>query len=66
VAATWTEQQVSSSSWLPLHYADQVINATYIGDYDALASDFLLENGGFYGTFEIQTNGNPDIFAKKF
>jgi hypothetical protein len=66
LGATWTEQQVSSSSWLPLHFSDQVINPTYIGDYDALTSDFLLESGGFFGTFEIQTNGNPDIFAKKF
>lgn len=64
--ATWNEQQVSFTPWLPLHGADQVINPTYIGDYDALTSDFLLESPGFFGTFEIQTNGNPDIFAKKF
>jgi hypothetical protein len=64
--ASWTEQQVSSSSWLPMHSSDQVINPSYIGDYDALTSDFLLESPGFFGTFEIQINGNPDVFAKKF
>lgn len=64
--ASWTEQRVSNANWLPLHAADGLINLTYIGDYDALTSDFLLRNDGFFGTFEIQTNGNPDVFAKKF
>jgi len=64
--ASWDEQRVSSSEWLPLHNADGLINTVYIGDYDALASDFLLGSDGFFGTFEIQTNGNPDVFAKKF
>ena len=64
--ASWTEQRVSSSNWLPMHASDGLINLFYIGDYDALTSDFLLRNDGFFGTFEIQTNGNPDVFAKKF
>jgi len=64
--ATWNEQQVSYSDWLPLHSSDQLINPTYIGDYDALTSDFLLGSGGFIGSFEIQNNGNPDVLAKKF
>lgn len=64
--ASWTEQRVSHSNWMPLHSADGLINTTYIGDYDALTSDFLLGNDGFFGTFEIQIDGNPDVFAKKF
>lgn len=64
--ATWTEQRVSISNWVPAHGTDALINGVYIGDYDALASDFLLGNDGFFGTFEIQINGNPDVFAKKF
>jgi hypothetical protein len=64
--ASWDEQRVSFSEWLPLHSADGLINPTYIGDYDAIAGDFLLGRDGFFGTFEIQTNGNPDVFAKKF
>jgi hypothetical protein len=64
--ASWDEQRVSFSEWLPLHNADGLINTVYIGDYDALTSDFLLGSDGFFGTFEIQINGNPDVFAKKF
>jgi hypothetical protein len=64
--ASWDEQRVSFSEWLPLHNADGLINTLYIGDYDALTSDFLLGSDGFFGTFEIQTNGNPDVFARKF
>jgi hypothetical protein len=64
--ASWSEQQLSFSKWLPVHGSDQFINRVYIGDYDALTSDFTLKNGGFFGSFEIQTDGNPDVFAKKF
>jgi hypothetical protein len=64
--ASWNEQRVSSSNWLPMQSTDQFIAPTYIGDYDALTSDFLLQNDGFFGSFEIQTNGNPDVFGKKF
>jgi hypothetical protein len=64
--SSWNEQRVSHSNWLPVHAADQIVNLVYMGDYDALTSDFLLQNDGFFGTFEIITNGNPDVFAKKF
>jgi hypothetical protein len=64
--ASWNERRVSSSEWLPMHDADGLINTVYIGDYDALTSDFLLGDDGFFGTFEIQTNGNADVFGKKF
>jgi hypothetical protein len=64
--ASWNEQRVSNSNWLPLHNSDALINTVYIGDYDALASDFLLQSGGFFGSFEIQNDGNPDVVAKKF
>jgi hypothetical protein len=59
--ATWRENRVSEASWVPAHAADGVINLFYIGDYDALTSDFLLQHGGFFGAFEVQTNGNPDV-----
>jgi hypothetical protein len=65
-AASWDEERISHSNWLPLHGSDNIIVTTYIGDYDALTSDFLLQNDGFYGAFEIQLNGNPDVFGKKF
>jgi len=49
-----------------MHNADGLISTLYIGDYDEITDDFLLGSDGFFGTFEIQTNGNPDVFAKKF
>jgi hypothetical protein len=64
--ASWDEQRVSNSNWLPIHSADALINPAYMGDYDALASDFMLSNDGFFSTFEIQNNGNPDVVGKKF
>jgi hypothetical protein len=64
--ASWVEQRVSSSNWIPMHDADMLINTAYIGDYDAITSDFLLGNEGFFGSFEIQSAGNPDVYARKF
>jgi len=63
--ATWHEQRVSFSNWLPLHASDVFLNLFYMGDYDALSSDFTLRNAGFFTTFEIQNNGNPDVVGKK-
>jgi hypothetical protein len=64
--ASWVEQRVSSSSWVPVHDSDMLINTAYIGDYDAITSDFLGGNAGFLGSFEIQSGGNPDVYARKF
>jgi hypothetical protein len=64
--ASWTESRASNSNWVPAHGNDNIINPVYMGDYDALTSDFLLQSGGFFGTFEIQDNGNPDVVGKKF
>jgi hypothetical protein len=63
--SNWQEDRVSEASWTPAHAADVVVNPFYIGDYDALSSDFLLSHGGFFGAFEVQTNGNPDVVAAR-
>ena len=63
---SWAEQRISASNWLPIHDADALINPAYIGDYDALTSDALGVNGGFVGAFEIETQGNPDVYAQRF
>jgi hypothetical protein len=63
---SWAEQRVSASNWVPVHHADSLINTTYMGDYDALTSDALGTNGGFLGAFEVENQGNPDVFAKRF
>jgi hypothetical protein len=64
--ASWTEQRSSSANWLPVHASDILINPAYIGDYDTITMDYLLTNSGFFATFEIQTEGNPDVTAGKF
>ena len=63
---SWAEQRVSASNWLPIHNADFLINPSYMGDYDALTSDALGVNGGFVGAFEIENQGNPDVYANRF
>jgi hypothetical protein len=64
--ASWFELRASKSNWVPVHFSDDLINTTYMGDYDALTSDFLGTSEGFFGSFEILDKGNPDVFAKKF
>ncbi len=56
---------MSAANWLPAHAYDGVINLFYIGDYDALTNDFLLQHSGFFGAFEVQTNRNPDVVAAR-
>jgi hypothetical protein len=63
---SWSEQRVSTGNWTPVHAADDFINSSYIGDYDAVSSDFLLQNQGFFSSFEVQTNGNPDVVGARF
>jgi hypothetical protein len=63
--ASWREQRVSFSNWVPAHGTDGVVNPSYIGDYDALTSDFLQRHAGFFGAFEVQSNGNPDVVAAR-
>jgi len=37
-----------------------------MGEYDALTSDFLQLNPGFFGAFVIEEEGNPNVVARKF
>jgi hypothetical protein len=60
---TWSEQRASHAGWVPVHDSDGIINTSYIGDYDAVSSDFLLRRGGFFSSFEVQTSGNPDVVS---
>lgn len=64
--STWDEEQASEFGWTPAHDADGVINPAYIGDYDAVSSDFLLQKNGFFSSFEVQFNGNPDVLGYRF
>jgi hypothetical protein len=65
--ASWQDLRASSPSWLP-NQADSFIAfaGRGIGQYDALTSDFLQLNPGFFGAFVIEEEGNPNIVARKF
>ena len=72
--AAWQDLRASSPSWVPL--AADVLpdkSGAFLpvfnlggGEYDSLTSDFLLINSGFFGAFQIQTDGNPNVIAKQF
>jgi hypothetical protein len=36
-----------------------------MGDYDAVSVDATGVNAGFFSTFQIQTNTNPDVFGMR-
>jgi hypothetical protein len=61
--SSWDEEQASEFGWIPAHATDGVINPAYIGDYDSVSSDFLLQQNGFFSSFEVQFNGNPDVLG---
>jgi hypothetical protein len=65
-ARSFTDQQVTTKSWLPFHAMDAVINPFYLGDYDGLTTDKTGAHSGFFGAFQIQNGLNPDVFSKRF
>jgi len=51
------------ASWSPGHHMDVFINPGYMGDYDAVSSDITGSRAGFFNSFQIQTNTNPDVYG---
>ena len=51
--ANFTNFRVTPASFLPIHGADDLVNATYMGDYDTVASDSLLLAKGFIGAYQV-------------
>lgn len=60
---TFTDIRETPTSWEPSTDTDGIINPLYMGDYDAVSSDATGAHAGFFSTFQIQTNGNPDVFG---
>jgi hypothetical protein len=60
---TWADRQVSKLDWLPMFNTDSGYD---IGAYDALTSDFLRHDDGFFGAFVVEINGNQNVVATKF
>jgi len=48
---TWAQNFFVNGNWSPWHATDVFINPFYLGDYDSVASDFLLVNSGFLGAY---------------
>jgi hypothetical protein len=62
---TFADIRETPASWGPNVDTDGIINPVYMGDYDAVSSDATGANAGFFNTFQIQKNGNPDVFGSK-
>lgn len=62
---TFTDIRQTPSSWAPGHFTDILINPSYMGDYDAVSSDTTGAHPGFFSSFQIQTNLNPDVFGTR-
>lgn len=70
VGVTWRNREIDIPTFPPIHANDVFINAVYMGDYDALASDFTGRTAGFIGAFQfINTRDvfqpNPDVKANR-
>lgn len=61
---TFTDADIGAVPFAPTHGIDLFINPINMGDYDQLTSDFLNQNSGFVGSFQVQGDrGNPDVVA---
>lgn len=65
---SWKDLRASDLNWMPTPDLDPLDPrpGAALGKYDALTSEFLLHSEGFFGAFEIEIGGNPNIVAKKF
>jgi hypothetical protein len=48
---TWTSSLFAPQFSQPWHATDALANPYYLGDYDAVASDFLMGSSGFVGAY---------------
>ena len=62
---TFQDVRETPFSWSPGHLEDIFVNPVYMGDYDAVSTDATGANSGFFSTFQIQTNTNPDVFGMR-
>jgi hypothetical protein len=58
---------VTTTSSVPIHATDVLVNPFYMGDYDTLANDKTDANTGFIGSFEVNNiAGNANLQVVKF
>ncbi|HWR21725.1 MAG TPA: sialidase family protein [Verrucomicrobiae bacterium] len=63
---SWKNKKMTKNNFSAVPNQDLLINPSYMGDYDGLASDFTKTNSGFIGAWGDNSLGNPDIKAGKF
>lgn len=65
--ASWRAREGWEGRWFPFRGVDDLVNPTYVGDYDTLAVDALGRFRGFRGAFSAASSrGNPDVFFTAF
>jgi hypothetical protein len=71
--ATFTNVRVTRENFPPIHGTDDLVNPSYFGDYDTVASDALKTTRGFIGAFQVVKGEgrktpvpNPDVKANNF
>jgi hypothetical protein len=62
---TFTDIRQTTSSWSPSHFTDVLVNPAYMGDYDSVSADSTGAQSGFFSSFQIQRNLNPDVFGTR-
>jgi hypothetical protein len=69
-ALSWAQNFFVNGAWSPWHATDVLINPQYLGDYDAVASDFLQGNSGFLGAYGVVNSSatvpNQDVAVLSF
>jgi hypothetical protein len=50
---TFTNERITPVNFPPIHGADDLVNPSYFGDYDTVASDALKTTRGFIGAFQV-------------
>jgi hypothetical protein len=60
---TFQDFRATRSSWAPDHRTDFLINRRYMGDYDTVSGDATGSKPGFFSSFQVESNGNPDVFG---
>jgi hypothetical protein len=63
---SWKNKKMTKNNFPAVPSQDLLLNPSYMGDYDGLASDFTKTNSGFIGAWGDNSLGNPDIKAGKF
>jgi DNA-binding transcriptional regulator of glucitol operon len=58
---TWKNHRITKATFSPIIAEDQLINPTYMGDYDTTAADTLGASNGFLGAYGDNSRGNPDV-----